>query len=164
MNRPLPRWFGAILQKGVARRGDILEFNIWVRRADRLKLKVLAFEDRRDGVAFFRGPWIEKYGYPGDLAKIARAKDTKAFVYPLPEDRGFFAVAAFLGKTTLEWAAHESLHAACRYCDRVGNRKKWTDSGYELDNYEEQRAYATSSILGSIMENLAEADGFSTKG
>lgn len=163
MSRPLPRRFGAILHKGAVQRGDILELNIWVRPTDRLKLKVLAFGDRRDGVAFFSGPWVEKYGHPGDQARKARAKDVMAFVYALPEDRGFFAIAAFFGKITLGWAAHEALHAACRYCDRVGNRKRWTDNGYEIGDYEEQRAFAASAILCNIMGNRAEADGFYAK-
>ncbi|MFA7121315.1 MAG: hypothetical protein WC277_07525 [Bacilli bacterium] len=104
---------------------------------------------------FWNTSFIGRYAY----AESASGRPNRvsgsftAWVHGTESDRGFFAVAVFAGPPTLADIAHEAVHVARRYVERVGIRKDWgTNDGYEIGDPEEQTAYAAGSAAGLMAE------------
>ena len=140
---------------GGALPGLVAEANAPLRKGDRLRLKILVFASPPHARRFWNTSFIGRYAY----AESASGRPNRvsgsftAWVHGTESDRGFFAVAVFAGPPTLADIAHEAVHVARRYVERVGIRKDWgTADGYEIGDPEEQTAYAAGSAAGLMAE------------
>lgn len=152
--RPIPVMFGTRCIAGGGRlSGKVTEFNGKLRSRDRMMLKILVFSDRGDALRFWNG------AFAGSYTDCEEAMDPRAdaWVQGTVNDSRFFAVAVFTGPPDLENAAHEAVHVACRYVERFGFKKSWalTGGGYEIGDFEEQRAYAAGAATDVIWAAVA---------
>ena len=152
--RPIPITFGArCIASGGRLSGNVTEFNVKLRPRDRIMLKVLVFSDGGDALRFWNGPFIRRFGSAMDPMD----PDAKAWVHSTPGDKKFFAVVVYIGAPDLAHVAHEAVHVACRYVERFGFKKSWalTGGGYEIGDFEEQRAYAAGAAADMIWTAVA---------
>jgi len=140
---------------GGALPGWVTEANATLREGDRLRLKILVFSSPPHARRFWNTSFIGRYG----TAESASGRPNRvsgsftAWVHATESDRRFFAVAVFAGPPTLADIAHEAVHVARRYVERVGIRKDWgTADGYEIGDPEEQTAYAAGAAAGLMAE------------
>ena len=152
--RPIPIAFGTRCIAGGGRlSGKVTEFNGKLRSRDRMMLKVLVFSDGGDALRFWNGPFIKRFGSATDSVD----SDARAWVHATAGDKKFFAVVVYIGAPDLDPVAHEAVHVACRYVERFGFKKSWalTGGGYEIGDFEEQRAYAAGAATDVIWAAVA---------
>ena len=140
---------------GGALPGWVAEANATLREGDRLRLKILVFSSPPHARRFWNASFIGRYG-PAESATGHSNRVYEPFtawVHAAESDRRFFAVAVFAGPPTLADIAHEAVHVARRYVERVGIRRNWRScDGYEIGDPEEQTAYAAGSAAGLMAE------------
>ena len=147
--RPIPITLGTRRLAGGGRlSGKVSEFNAILRPRDRVMLKILVFSNGEDALRFWNGSFVKRFGSVTDSMDA----DAEAWVLPTAGDKRFFALVVYTGKPDLGPVAHEAVHVACRYVERFGFKKSWalTGGGYEIGDFEEQRAYAAGAAADVI--------------
>lgn len=159
---PLPKKWSTM--KGADRASMIA--NVKVTSGSRLTMKLFVFENKTD-LKYF---WRHGLGF-GNLGArcigVVRNLNNEVMSFNgdktssfLEVDPVYFAFMGLVKKTaTTEVIAHESVHAAFAYVERLGNRLNWPDKNH---NPEEKLCYPVGRIAQGVSDLIKELNETTT--